>query len=167
MATTFNCGTNYLAPNGFKVSVNKENFANLEFFAQSIQHPDISLDPAELGFPRVGVVPMLGESLTMGQLGIEVIMDEDMNVYQELYDWMIRATDQKHKLSSGEFSGAELASYQDITVSVLTSSNNPNRSFRYVNAHPINIGNVNFASTQDGTYITFPVSFRFDYFEFV
>ena len=79
MTTTFNCGTNYLAPNGFKVSINKENFANLEFLAQSIQHPDISLDPAEIAFPRVTSIPMLGESVTMGALTIEVIMDEDMN----------------------------------------------------------------------------------------
>lgn len=166
MTTTFNCGTNYLAPNGFKVSINKENFANLEFFAQSIQHPDISLDPAEIGFPRLSTLPMLGESITNGVLTIEVIMDEDMNVYQEIYDWMNRATREKHTLAP-QISGAQLSSYQDVTVSILTSSNNPNRSFRYVNSHPINIGGINFASTLDGTYITFPISFRFDYFEFV
>jgi len=90
-----------------------------------------------------------------------------MNVYQEIYDWMRRLVEQQHKANTGRmFSGEDdLSSYCDITVSVLTSHNNISRTIKYTNALPTSLGDITFAATQDGQYITFPATFRFDYFE--
>ena len=54
MATTVSKfeGSNFLQPTGFKVVVNRDRFKNLEFFAQSLQHPDVSVSPAIQSFRR-------------------------------------------------------------------------------------------------------------------
>ena len=94
-------------------------------------------------------------------------MDEKMNVYQEIYEWMERLVETKHRANTGRLyrEADTLSTYCDIRVSVLSSHNNVSRVLKYVNAMPSSLGNITFASTQEGQYITFPVSFKFDYFE--
>jgi hypothetical protein len=80
---------------------------------------------------------------------------------------MFRLVQQKHKPQEGRlFRTDDPASYADIRISILTSHNNANRQLKYVNALPITLGDITLASTTDGQFITFPVNFRFDYFEF-
>ena len=165
----FTCDPTYLAPTGFKISVDRKNYPNIQFFAQQVQHPSMDMTTTEIPYRRVGTIVTPGDTLSFGTLTMDVLMDENMNVYQEMYDWMRRLVQEKHKANTGRmFSGEDdLASYCDITVSVLTSSNNISRSFKYINGLPISLGDITFASTQEGQYITFPMSFRFYYFEFV
>ena len=42
---------------------------------------------------------------------------------------------------------------------------NVNKKFTYINAFPIDIGAINLASDAD-QFITFPVTFKYDYFTF-
>lgn len=168
-SNTFDCGTNYLQPSGFKVVINRREFPNLQFYAQSIAHPDASLPPSEIGFPRASV-PFVGDTVDFGQLSMEVLLDEDMNSYRELYNWMISAVNEKHILATQSLGSGEVdytaPSYHDITVAVLSSHNNVNRQFRYLNGFPISIGNIQMNATTAEQYLSFPVTFRFDYFEF-
>jgi hypothetical protein len=159
-ASTFDCGTNYLEPSGFKVLINRELYPNLQFYAQSVQHPDLSLGQTDVGYPRVGRVAVPGESLEFGQLSMDVLLDENMHSYRELYNWVERIVETKHKLSGDE------SFYHDITVSVLTSHNNVNRKFKYINCFPVNLGAISFNAQSTGEYVIFPVTFKFDYFEF-
>jgi len=165
----FTCDPSYLAPTGFKVALDRKNYPNIQFFAQQVQHPAMDINATEQSYRRIGAVITPGDTLGFGTLSMDVLMDENMNVYQEIYDWMHRLVEDKTKENTGRmFSGDdELSSYCDVRVSVLTSHNNISRTFKYVNALPTTLGDITFASTQEGQYITFPVSFRFDYFEFV
>ena len=43
-------GMNLLQPTGFKIVINRGRFKNLEFFAQSVNHPSVSLGVAEQSF---------------------------------------------------------------------------------------------------------------------
>ena len=108
--------------------------------------------------------------LNLEAVTIDVLLDENMNVYGEIYNWMERMVETKHKLNSGVLYGngdQTLSDYCDIRIQVLTNSNNANREFQYVNAFPITLGDVSFASTNEDTFITCPMTFRFDYFEFL
>jgi len=83
---------------------------------------------------------------------------------------MRRLVEEEYKSNTGRLlstNADEIGSFCDISVSVLTSHNNISRTIRYTNALPTSLGDVTFAATQDGQYITFPASFRFDYFELV
>lgn len=164
----FTCDPNYLAPTGFKVSISRKNYPNLQFFAQQVMHPAMSVNHAEVPYRRIASVPVAGDTIEHGTVSFDVLMDENMRVYEEVYDWLIRLVEQPHKQNTGNLYGDDdvLASYCDITVSVLTSHNNVSRQFRYLNSIPTSLGDIAFTSTSDGEYITFPITFRFDYFKF-
>ena len=163
----FTCDPTYLAPTGFKISISRENYPNLEFFAQQVQHPSMSVNHAEVPFRRIASVPVAGDVIEHGTVSFDVLMDENMRVYEEVYDWMLRRVEQNHKPNTGALYDADtLASYCDITLSVLTSHNNVSRQIRYINSIPTSLGDIAFTSTSDGEYITFPITFRFDYFKF-
>jgi len=168
-SNTFDCGTNYLQPTGFKVIISRRDFPNLQFYAQSINHPDVNLPATEVNFSRLQSVPFVGDKIEFGILTMDVLLDEDMNSYRELYNWMVSATSRKHRLTSefgkGE-SPYESSSYYDMTVAVLSSHNNVNRTFIYRNSFPTSVGQIPFAATSAEPYISFPVTFRFDYFDF-
>jgi len=163
----FTCDPTYLAPTGFKIALDRKNYPNVQFFAQQVLHPAMDMTTTEIPYRRVGSIVTPGDTLSFGSVTMDVLMDENMNVYQEIYDWMRRLVEQQHKANTGRmFSGEDdLSSYCDITVSVLTSHNNISRTIKYTNALPTSLGDITFAATQDGQYITFPATFRFDYFE--
>jgi len=164
------CGTNYLQPAGFKIIVSKENYPYLSFLAQSIQHPSMEISAVELGYKRISQVPFIGDQVEFGSVTLDVILDENMQVYGEIYNWMANMLETKHKLNSGVLyskSDTSLGDYNDIRIEILTSANNKNREFVYRNAFPISLGDVQFSATTDETYVLCPVTFRFDYFEFL
>jgi len=168
--TDFTCDTNYLAPTGFKITVSRENFPNLQFYAQQVMHPSMELAAVDVPYRRASVA-VTGDTVSFGMLSMDILMDESMNTYEELFQWMERMVETPHRPNTGRLlaGGAiqEIAHYCDIRVQVLTSGNNVAREIKYVNTFPISLGDITFASTNDGQFITFPVSFKFDYFDFV
>ena len=158
---------NGLQPNGFRITITREYQSHLQYFAQSIQHPSVELSPVELGFKRVSNIPFAGNQIENGSVTLDILADENFESYKEMYDWMLRTINEEHTPQSKKFSreGSVPTTYHDLTVTILTSSNNANFSILYKNALPIGLGDVQFASTSDGEYITFPATFRFDYFE--
>ena len=156
---------NYLAPTSFKLVIDRRNYPNLEFFAQTIQHPGASVAPLEVPIPRLSSVSMPGDKLTFGELAAVIILDEDMTAYTEMYNWLSRMVEKKSPDAQDRF-GSEPPMQSDITVSILSSHNNQNKQIRYIDCVPTMVGDINFESVVgDIQYLTFPVSFKFSYFE--
>jgi len=165
----FTCDTNYLAPTGFKITVSRENFPNLQFYAQQVMHPSMEMNAVDVSYRRAAVA-VTGDTVSFGMLSMDIMMDEKMNVYEELFQWLERMVENKHRPNTGRLldnSGESIAHYCDIRVQILNSANNVARELKYVNSFPISLGDITFAATSDGQYLTFPVSFKFDYFDFV
>lgn len=158
---------NHLAATGFKVTISREFYAHLQYFAQQIQHPGVEVPTVDLGYKGLGNVPIAGNTLQNGSVTMDIILDENMEAYKELYDWMNRLVNEEHKLQSRRFTTDRATpvptSYCDIAVSILSSANNPNKLITYRNAVPVSLGDIQF-NTQTTEYIVFPVTFRFDYF---
>lgn len=169
MATdTFDCGTNYLEPTGFRVVINRQTVPNLQFYAQAIQTPDVSINPTEVSYPRVGRVGFVPESLEYGILSMDVLLDENMQSYREMYNWAERSVQAQHRLNYNSADDRlEDHFYADIDVHILTSHNNKNRSFKFRNAFPTTVGSIPLSAVSSGEYITFQTTFRFDYFDFI
>lgn len=164
------CTTNFLQPSGFKIVISKDNYPYLSFLAQSIQHPSMEINATDLGYKRIASVPFVGDAVEFGAVTMDVILDENMNVYGEVYNWMENMLETKHQLNRGilyRSNDTSLGDYNDIRVQILTSSNNPNREFVYRNAFPISLGDIQFNSSTDETFVTCPMTFRFDIFEFL
>lgn len=158
--------TNFLQPTGYKVVINRKKFANLEFFAQSIIHPDVSMAPAITPF-RGADAFQPGDKLEYAELTISAILDEQMYVYQEMYNWLVYLVQNSVKGASRLRPDPSESAYFDINVAVLNSNNNVVRNIIYKDAFPINIGSIEFTSTAgDVQGIIMPVSFRYTQFTF-
>jgi hypothetical protein len=155
---------NYLQPTSFKLLIDRQHYPNLEFFAQSVTHPGQQMSHVEVPFRKLSV-PQPGDTLQFGELTADIILDEDMNSYTEMFNWMRRNLD---NLTTNPLNRTSRDAYSssDITLSILSSHNNQIRQIRYIDAFPTDLGSVQFQSTTAGTeYLTFSVSFRFTYFE--
>lgn len=158
---------NYLQPTSFKLVIDRENYPNLEYFAQSVNHPSMTLTPAELPFRKVRQIPLAGGTLDFGEFSANIILDEDMKAYQEMFDWMKRIIETPLK-GALDRDGTDIPASADITLSILSSQNNQVKQIRYLEAVPTNLGDIAFESTASGTeFITVPISFRFTEFVLV
>lgn len=156
---------NYLQPTGFKLIMDRKHFPNLTFFATSVSHPSISLSATNISFRRADI-KIAGDKLTFGELQCNIIMDEDMTAYQEMYDWM-KALVETSETSPRDRSDTVRPSSADISLIALTSNNNQVKNIRYIDAVPTALGDVSFETVGGDNYITFPVTFAFSYFELV
>lgn len=158
---------NYLQPTGFRIVIDRVRYPNLEYFCQSVTHPGATLNPLELpARGRITSVPLAGDKIQFTDVTFNVILDEDMTSYTEMFDWMVRV------LNEGQVSAGErltkVPTYSDITLHVLTSHNNTTKKIKYKDCIPTNVGQINFQSNVGDTqYLTFDATFRFTQFEIV
>ena len=166
LESTITSNANYLQPTGFKIGINRKYFPNIEYFAQSVMHPDMSVSQIEMPYKGIGGVPFTGEKLNFGELTCMIIMDESLSAYTEMYNWL-KSFVEAPNVNASEAANVERGpSKADITLSILPSHNNVSKKIIYRSAFPTLLGDINFeASTGDVQYITFPISFRFTYFE--
>lgn len=163
---------NYLQPTAFKLVIDRKKFGNLEYFAQTISHPSVSMNTAPLPYKRANI-HMAADKLTFGSLSANIILDENMAAYTEMYDWAKRLVEnvnttkvdaRNRYVSEGDIYTTAV----DITVSILSSHNNMTKRIRYVDCVLTDIGDINFQSTSaDIQYLTFPVTFEFSYFDII
>lgn len=144
-------------------------FPNLPFaryFCQTVSVPGISTNAISLATPFSNIYHH-GTTLSFDEFSINAIMDEDMRVWEETYNWiksLTRPTSYQEYITN-KTNGGEL--YQDAILTINTNANNPNIRVKFKNCHPISLGSVifNVSETAD-TILTADISFRYDYFTF-
>ena len=157
---------NYLQPTSFKLVIDRKNFPNLEFFCQQVTHPGLIMPSAEMPVRRMQGIPFPGESLTVNELSCDILLDENMESYSEMYQWILRNQMTNLDNQSRMQKADKPPTYADITLSIMSSHNNTTMQVRYIDAMPTSLGDIQFLSTASGTeFITFAASFRFSYFE--
>lgn len=164
MATLTN-NLNYLQPTSFKLSLDRKNYPNLEFFCQNVTHPGMIMSSVEMPYQKITGVPFPGDKLTFNELSANIILDEDMQGYSEMFQWLRRLLDTPTKNPLDRTSTTP-PTYADITLHILSSHNNTTKQVRYLDCIPTSLGDIQFESTDQGSsFITFNASFRFNYFE--
>ena len=164
---------NYLQPTSFKLTIDRRNYPNLEFLCQNITHPGMIMSSVEVPYQKVSGVPFPGDKLTFNELSCNIILDENLKGYSEMFDWMRRLLDNNLNgvPSRAQRRGNAMVNpptYADITLSILSSHNNLTKQVRYIDCVPTSLGDIVFESTASGTeFIVFSSSFRFNYFELV
>ena len=165
--STLTTNFNYLQPTGYKVVIDRKYYSNLEFFCQSFQHPGMTMGSVEVPFKRIGSIPLPGDKLTFSEVILTILLDEDMKSYTELYSWLEDLTDKNYTSAiSSNRSDTLSPSQADITVGILNNKNILTKSILYKDCVPTQLGDLNFQSIAGGeSFLTFPASFRFTYFE--
>lgn len=149
MANTLTDNKNPLAiSDGFRMVFNKA--PNTSYFCQNFIMPSVTATEATVARPKLDVyVP--GDKVIFDPMSITMLVAENMENYVEIFNWM---------MSSEEMT-------DDITVYILSSKNNVNRTVTFKNAFPTNIGSISFnVQDADITYAQVDVTFRYDYFTF-
>jgi len=156
---------NYLQPTSFKITIDRKNFPNLEFFCQSFIHPGMIMNSVEVPFRKITGIPLIGDKLTFNELQANIILDEDMKAYDEMYSWMRRNLDIEF-VNPTQRTVEQPPTMSDITLSILSSHNNTTKQVKYVDCIPTALTDIQFESTSGGeSFVVFGASFRFSYFE--
>ena len=160
---------NYLQPTSYKLTIDRENYPNLEYFAQSVTHPGMIMNPVEMPYKQLSGIPLTGAKLTYNELSANLILDENLSSYDEMYNWMRRLlTQEEIPAIKRNFRTKVVPTYSDIVVSILSSHNNKTKQIKYIDCIPIALGDITFESTATGTeFVTFAISFRFSYFDLI
>ena len=158
---------NYLQPTSFKITIDRKNFPNLEFFCQDFTHPGMIMNAVEVPFRKLQSIPFVGDKLTFNELLANIILDENMEAYDEMYQWM-RTNLDNNENSRLQQAGLRPPTVSDITLSILSSHNNQTKQVRYIDCMPVALTDIQFQTTSAGTdFLTFGASVRFSYFELV
>jgi hypothetical protein len=145
MASTITCpvptNINPLSPNGFLFNIQK--LPKISFFCQSVNLPGITLGAPEFGNP-FNIAPIPGETLTYDQLTVQFLVDENMENYQSIYNWIValgfpESYDQYITFTGNDTANySELAkNYSDATLQILTANNATAKTVQFIDLFPI------------------------------
>jgi len=154
--------TNFLSPLEFRVTIKR--LPNVEFFVQRANIPSISVQPVELPNPfnKTYVTP---DKLQYSNLDLTFIIDEEMNNYLEVYNWI---SDIAFPRDFNEFKRINESTdglESDITIQILNSHKNLNLEAKFINCFPISISDVVLDTTQsDLTYTEATATFQYESF---
>jgi len=158
---------NYLQPTSFKITIDRKNYPNLEFFCQSFVHPGMIMNSVEVPYQKITGIPFIGDKLTFNELQANIILDENLTSYDEMYSWMRRNLDIE-MVTPTQRTADQPPAMSDMTLSILSSHNNTTKQVRYIDCIPTALTDIQFESTSGGeSFVVFGASFRFSYFELV
>ncbi len=165
-----------LGKNNFKLLIDK--VPNVEYFVKSVTIPGVQFTETILaaGIGLDAYFP--GDKVTFEELQVSFLVDEDLENFKEIFDWMdaiVPVSDPtkysafvaSQKTATGEQSAIDndMNQYSDITLVTNTNKNIPNRYFRFHDAFPISLSGIEMESGADGETVIATVSFRFTYYE--
>ena len=179
----------YASPIQFRFKMTK--LPTVEFFVQSANIPGITLGETTLPTPLKDI-SMPGEKITYQPLEVSFLVDENLNNYKEIHDWMTGiGFPEDHKqfqtlqgTSADRFPGTtsntaatgssikqpldEGGIYSDATLTVLNNKNIARTEIRFQNVYPTSLGGLSYSITaSDVDYLTVNASFSYMYYDIV
>ena len=192
MATTINAlarqptELDYADPTKFKFSITK--LPKVEFFTTAANLPGINLGESIFPTP-FKQVPVMGDDLTFDNLEITFLVDEKLENYIELHQWLVGIGFPKARTQFSSFrkdesqtfptvesvkgdvtnpgtpSGIQ-AMFGDATLTIMTSKNNPVIEVRFSDLYPVALSGLAFNQQEtDVTYLTATATFTYKLYE--
>ena len=179
----------YASPIQFRFKCTK--LPQVEFFCQTANIPGISLGSAQMNTP-LHDVPIPGDKINYQDLSISFLVDENLNNYKEIHDWLIglgfpKNHDQYQSIQTagqdrfpGSTAGAAVPGikvpqplaeggiYSDATLTVLNSKNIAKTEIRFQNLYPTSLGSLSYdVKLSDVDYLQASVSFSYMNYDIV
>ena len=173
----------YASPIQFRFKCTK--LPEVEFTCQTANIPGISLGSASQPTPLVDV-PIPGDKLSYQSLDITFLVDENLNNYKEIHDWLLGLgfpqnytqfqdlqTEGQDRFPGTTRSTANIGRqpraplpeggiYSDAILTVLNSKNIAVTEIRFRNVYPISLGSLSYdIKASDVDYITVQASFNY------
>ena len=178
----------YTSPTQFRFILNQ--IPKVQFFVQAANIPGISLGEAVIPTPYKDI-PYVGDKVTYENLTIQFIVDEHLENYIEMHNWMIgigfpksrqqftnfRSTTSNTSNAAGKAQSdigkvgltvPERPLYSDATLSILSNKNNPLVEIRFSDCFPVSLSGLDYTQqVSDVEYLTASVDFRYKLYEIV
>ena len=179
----------YASPIQFRFKMTK--LPNVEFFIQSANIPAITLGETSIETPLKDI-PIPGDKVTYSSLDVSFLVDENLNNYKEIHDWITGlGFPQDHKqfqtlqgTSADRFPGTTSSTaatgssikqpldeggiYSDATLTVLNNKNIAKTEIRFQNVYPVTLGGLSYdIKANDVSYIQVNASFNYMYYDIV
>ena len=179
----------YASPVQFRFKIAK--LPQVEFFIQTVNLPGISLGTVAIP-TSVYNYPVPGDELSFQSLDISFLVDENLNNYKELHDWLsglgfgkshqqyadLQATAEDRFPGSSKGSlvaGVEIPAplseggiYSDATLTILNSKNLAKTEVRFQNVFPTSIGSLSYdVKAADVDYLQVQASFTYMNYDIV
>tara|TARA_Y100000739_G_C20452739_1_gene393013 strand:- start:289 stop:768 length:480 start_codon:yes stop_codon:yes gene_type:complete len=151
----------------------------VDFMCNTANIPSVELGVAEQT-SYLKDIPVPGDKLTYGDLSITFIVDEDMENYLQLYQWMTQlgfpeSLDQFQELRNtnnmlpepavpGDFFNER----SDATLMILSSDYNPTVNIKFKDVFPVSLSGIPFDATiEEQQYYTASATFRYTIFDVI
>ena len=174
----------YASPVQFRFKCSK--LPTVEFFCQTANIPGISLGQATVDTPLKSI-PFPGDELSYQDLGISFLVDENLNNYKEIHDWLtgLGAPQNHNQFSTLRDTGTDRfpgqttnspnnnavpdgGTYSDATLTILNSKNIAKVEIRFHNIFPTSLGSLSYdVQASDVNYLQASVDFSYMYYEIV
>lgn len=150
---------NMLSPSGFKFTINRT--PNLNFFIQSVTLPGINFSAVDQP-TRFKNIPVPSNKITYSELDVAFKVDEDLNNYQEIFDWITGLGFPDNHRQYQDIKNTQDGIYSDANLVILSSSRNGNVVIDIQDLFPISLSplemNVRDTSVE---YVEATASFQF------
>ena len=178
----------YASPTQFKFNIHQ--LPKVEFFTTTATLPGISLGDAVFPTPYKEI-PVMGDKLTYENLTVNFIVDEYLENYKTLHDWMSAIGFPKSRSQFSEFrsttsntpiatqgtsqdigdvkpSTAARSLFGDATLTILTNKNNPIVEVRFQDLYPVSLTGLEYdQGATEVDYLTASVDFDYKIYEIV
>ena len=182
----------YLSPTQFKFNIHQ--LPKVEFFCTAANVPAINLGEAIFPTPYKQI-PVMGDRLTYDNLSISFIVDENLENYIELHEWLTAigfpkdreqfttfrsstadspvitqgvSDDRGLTTGSSQLSTSARGMFGDAILTILTNKNNPVVEVRFQDLFPVALGALDFTQVAtDVEYISVTADFSYKIYEIV
>ena len=178
----------YSSPTQFRFMINQ--LPKVQFFTRAANIPGIGLSEINLETP-FKEIPVIGDRVTYENLSVSFIVDEYLENYTELHNWIIgigfpksrqQFTDFRSTKSNTSVAGAggntdigkvgkpiaDKSFYSDATLSILSNKNNPIVEVRFSDMFPVSLSSLEYnQNVSDVEYLTATIDFRYKLYEIV
>lgn len=151
-----------------------QRLPKVSYFCQEVNIPSLTLAAAQQSTPFSQVL-LPGETLEYGSLTVQFLVDDAMENYKSIHDWMIGLgfpeghAQYQAMLDESSNTGSNVAkSFSDATLIVLGNSNTAIKTIKFVDLFPESLESITFVSTsQDVQYLVGSATFKYSYYKFV
>jgi hypothetical protein len=156
---------NFLSPVGFKFTLAKE--PKVTFFCNSTRIPEINLEVVQQS-TYLKDIDVPGDKLTYGDLSIRFLVDENMENYMAVHNWLTglgfpETTEQFTKLTTTDGGiRDQKAAFSDGSLYILNSNFRNTAVVKFKDLFPVSLTSLEFDATpNDVQYFTAEASFKY------
>ena len=160
---------NFLSGVGFKFNLAKH--PKVDFFSNSAKIPQLTLGLATQP-TYLKDIDVPGEKLTYGDFTLRFLVDENMENYIAIYDWLVglgfpETTQEFKTLTTDSADQRDLKeAFCDGTLRILNSNYREVATVKFTDLFPVSLTSLDFDATNtDIQYLTAEVSFKYTLYD--